>query len=253
MTTLENRSNTALLVIDVQNGVVGDAYERDTVVANVGTVVEKARAAEVPVVWVQHSSDNLAQGSEQWKIVPELSPDESEPLVQKRYPDSFEETTLESVLAGLAVGRLVVVGAQTDECVRSTLHGALVRGYDATLVSDAHTTEDLSPWGAPPPELVIAHTNLYWAIMRLRGERPARSKRRTSTSRPELSLPGRRRCSDRSDLGEPLDGEVVDPAGVPADGSFPCGPCLRGNVMRVVVETGGVVWQRQVEVGDVDV
>jgi hypothetical protein len=162
MTTLENRPNTALLVIDVQNGVVGGAYERDTIVANVGTVVEKARAAEVPIVWVQHSSDNLAQGSEQWKIVPELSPAESEALVQKRYPDSFEETTLESVLTDLAVGRLVVVGAQTDECVRSTLHGALVRGYDATLVSDAHTTEDLSPWGAPPPELVIAHTNLYW-------------------------------------------------------------------------------------------
>ena len=162
MTTFQNRPNTALLVIDVQTGVVGDAYERDTVVANVGTVVEKARAAEVPVVWVQHSSDNLAQGSEQWKIVPELSPGEGEPLVQKRYPDSFEETTLESVLADLAVGRLVVVGAQTDECVRSTLHGALVRGYDTTLVSDAHTTEDLSPWGAPPPELVIAHTNLYW-------------------------------------------------------------------------------------------
>ena len=137
MTTLDNRANTALLVIDVQNGVVGGAYERDTVVANVGTVVEKARAAEVPVVWVQHSSDNLAQGSEQWKIVPELSPGESEPLVPKRYPDSFEETTLESVLADLAVGRLVVV-------------------------SDAHTTEDLSPWGAPQPELVIAHTNLYW-------------------------------------------------------------------------------------------
>jgi nicotinamidase-related amidase len=162
MTTLENRPNTAVLVIDVQNGVVGAAYERDAVVANVGTVVEKARAAEVPVVWVQHSSDNLAPGSEQWQIVPELSPDESEPLVQKRYPDSFENTPLESVLADLAVGRLVVVGAQTDECVRSTLHGALVRGYDAMLVSDAHTTEDLSAWGAPPPELVIAHTNLYW-------------------------------------------------------------------------------------------
>src|SRR5437899_12925421 len=86
MTTLDNRSKTAVLVIDVQNGVVNDAYERDTVVANVGTVVEKARAADVPVVWVQHSSDNLAQGSEQWKIVPELSPDEREPLVQKRYP-----------------------------------------------------------------------------------------------------------------------------------------------------------------------
>jgi nicotinamidase-related amidase len=162
MTTLENRPNTALLVIDVQNGVVGGAYDRDTAVANVGTVVDKARAAEVPVVWVQHSSDNLAPGSEQWEIVPELSPDESEPLVPKRYPDSFEETQLESVLAGLGVGRLVVVGAQTDECVRSTLHGAVARGYDATLVSDAHTTEDLSPWGAPPPQHVIAHTNLYW-------------------------------------------------------------------------------------------
>lgn len=171
MTTLANRPNTALLVIDVQNGVVGDAYERDTVVANVAAVVEKARASEVPVVWVQHSSDNLAQGSEQWKIVPELSPDESEPLVQKRYPDSFEETTLESVLDELTVGRLFVVGAQTDECVRSTLHGALVRGYDATLVSDAHTTEDLSPWGAPPPELVIAHTNLYWSNQEAPGRR----------------------------------------------------------------------------------
>src|SRR5262252_9281559 len=101
MTTLENRPNTALIVIDVQNGVVGDAYDRDTVVANVGTVVDKARAADVPVVWVQHSSDNLAQGSEQWEIVSELNPDASEPLVQKRYPDSFEETTLESVLADL--------------------------------------------------------------------------------------------------------------------------------------------------------
>jgi nicotinamidase-related amidase len=162
MTIFENRPNTAVLVIDVQNGVVGGAYERDAVVANVGTVVEKARAAEVPVVWVQHASDNLAPGSEEWNIVPELSPDESEPRVDKRYPDSFEETNLEPLLADLGVGRLVVVGAQTDECVRSTLHGALVRGYDATLVSDAHTTEDLSPWGAPPPELVIAHTNLYW-------------------------------------------------------------------------------------------
>jgi nicotinamidase-related amidase len=163
MTTLENRPNTALLVIDVQNGVVGEAHERDTVVENVATVVEKARTAEVPVVWVQHSSDNLAQGSEQWEIVPELSPHASEPLVPKRYPDSFEETTLESVLDGLAVGRLVVVGAQTDECVRSTLHGAVARGYDATLVSDAHTTEDLSPWGAPAPDLVIAHKNFYWS------------------------------------------------------------------------------------------
>jgi nicotinamidase-related amidase len=162
MTTLENRPNTALLVVDVQNGVVGGTHERDAVVANVGSLVEKARQEDVPVVWVQHSSEQLAEGSDEWRIVPELSPDDAEPLVPKTYADSFEGTTLESVLSDLGVGRLVVVGAQTDECVRSTLHGALVRGYDATLVSDAHTTEDLSAWGAPTPELVIAHTNLYW-------------------------------------------------------------------------------------------
>ena len=162
MTTLENRPNTALLVVDVQKGVVEGATERDTVVANVGSLVEKAREAQVPVVWVQHSDENLVKGSDNWQIVAELTPGDEEPLVEKSYSDSFEETSLETVLSGLGVGRLVVAGAQTDECIRSTLHGAFVRGYDATLVSDAHTTEDQTAWGAPPPEQVIAHTNLYW-------------------------------------------------------------------------------------------
>jgi nicotinamidase-related amidase len=162
MTTLENRQNTALLVVDVQNGVVEGAHERDAVVANVGSLVEKARQEQIPVVWVQHFSDGLAKGTDNWQIVPELAPADSEPLVAKTYPDSFEDTSLETVLSGLGVGRLVVVGAQTDECIRSTLHGAIVRGYDATLVSDAHTTEDQSEWGAPTPDKVIAHTNLYW-------------------------------------------------------------------------------------------
>jgi nicotinamidase-related amidase len=162
MTTLENRPNTALLVVDVQNGVVAGAHERDAVVANVGSLVDKARREQVPVVWVQHSDEGLARDSEDWRIVPELTPGEAEPIVEKNYGDSFEDTNLEAVLSGLGIGRLVVVGAQTDACIRSTLHGAIVRGYDATLVSDAHTTEDLSEWGAPPPEKVIAHTNLYW-------------------------------------------------------------------------------------------
>jgi len=162
MTTLENRPNTALLVVDVQNGVVEGAPGRDAVVANVGSLVERARREQVPVVWVQHSDDGLERESDAWRIVPELSPDDAEPLVEKSYGDSFEDTDLEAILSGLGVGRLVVAGAQTDACIRSTLHGALARGYDATLVSDAHTTEDLSAWGAPPPEQVIAHTNLYW-------------------------------------------------------------------------------------------
>ncbi len=162
MTTLGNRPNTALLVVDVQRGVVEGAHQRDAVVANVGSLVDKARREQVPVVWVQHSDEQLARESDDWRIVPELTPDDAEPLVEKHYADSFEDTTLESVLSGLGVGRLVVVGAQTDECVRSTIHGAFVRGYDATLVSDAHTTEDQTAWGAPPPDQVIAHTNLYW-------------------------------------------------------------------------------------------
>ena len=163
LTTLANRPNTALLVVDVQNGVVEGAYERDAVVANVGSLVEKAREADVPVVWVQHSDEGLVHGSDAWRIVRELVPADAEPLIEKNYGDSFEDTTLEIVLSDLGVGRLVVVGAQTDACIRSTLHGAFVLGYDATLVGDAHTTEDQTAWGAPSPEQVIAHTNLYWA------------------------------------------------------------------------------------------
>jgi nicotinamidase-related amidase len=163
MTTLENRPNTALLVVDVQNGVVDGAHERDAVLANVAGLVEKARREQVPVVWVQHSDEELQRGSDGWRIVPELLTGDSEPLVEKGYGDAFEDTTLEAVLSGLGVGRIVVVGAQTDACIRSTLHGALVRGYDATLVSDAHTTEDNTALGAPPPGQVIAHTNLYWS------------------------------------------------------------------------------------------
>jgi isochorismate hydrolase len=169
VTTLDNRPNTALLVIDVQNGVVAGNHQRDEVVANVANLVDKARREGVPVVWVQHSDEGLARGSDDWQIVPELSPDAAEPLVEKNYGDSFEDTPLESVLTELQVGRLVVAGAQTDMCIRSTLHGALARGYDAVLVSDAHTTEDCTPWGAPPPEQVIAHTNLYWSNQRAPG------------------------------------------------------------------------------------
>lgn len=162
MTTLPDRPNTALIVIDVQNGVVARSPNRDAVVAHIATVVDKARAGGAPVIWVQHNSEQLVKDSDPWRIVPELVPAPGEPVIHKRYGDSFEDTELEAVLARLKVGKLVVTGAQTDACVRSTLHGAFTRGYDTTLVSDAHTTEDLSQWGAPPPEQVIAHTNLYW-------------------------------------------------------------------------------------------
>jgi nicotinamidase-related amidase len=163
MTTLPDRPNTALLVIDVQNGVVDTAVNRDGVIANIATLVGKARAGNVPVIWVQHSDDDLARGSAEWQVVPELPRLDAEPLVHKNYGDSFEATDLEDVLAERGVGRLIVTGAASDQCVRSTLHGGFTRGYDVTLVGDAHTTVDLTEYGAPPPEQVIAHTNLYWS------------------------------------------------------------------------------------------
>jgi nicotinamidase-related amidase len=169
MTTLSDRPNTALIVIDVQNGVVSEVHQRDVVVANINTLVDRAREEGVPIVWVQHSDENMAIGTDAWELVPELDRHESEPLVHKTFADSFEDTDLEDVLAKAGVGRLVVSGAQTDECIRSTIHGAFVRGYDVTLVGDAHTTEDQSPWGAPTPDKVIAHTNLYWQNHRAPG------------------------------------------------------------------------------------
>ena len=162
MTNLTDRPNTALVVIDVQNNVVANAHQRDEVISNISTLVDKARAQQVPVIWVQHSDDNMPQDTDGWQYVAELQRLESEPVVHKHYGDSFEDTILESELARRGVGRLVVTGAQTDACVRETIHGAFVRGYDTILVSDAHTTEDFSEYGLPPADKVIAHTNMYW-------------------------------------------------------------------------------------------
>lgn len=162
MSTLDDRPHTALLVIDVQNGVVANAYDRDAVVARVGELVEKARAAGTDVVWVQHNDDETPRGSDLWQYVPELTIGETEPVVHKSYGDAFEATDLEAVLAQRGIGKLVVAGAQTDACIRSTLHGAITRGYDTVLVGDAHTADDRSEYGAPTADKVIAHTNLYW-------------------------------------------------------------------------------------------
>jgi nicotinamidase-related amidase len=173
MTTLSDRPSTALIVIDVQRGVVAEAYQRDEVVANISALVDKAREEGVSIVWVQHSDEQLEQGSDAWQYVPELTRQTSEPLVHKTFGDSFEGTDLEDLLATAGVGRLVVTGAQTDACIRSTIHGAFTRGYDVTLVGDAHTTEDQSTWGAPTPDKVIAHTNLYWQFQSAPGRTAA--------------------------------------------------------------------------------
>lgn len=165
MTTLDDRPNTALVVIDMQRDVVADAHDRDAVTARIAGLVERARNEHVPLVWVQHADQGLVRDSDGWRYVPELEFLADEPVVHKSFGDSFEATDLEDRLAAHHVGHLVITGAQTDACVRSTLHGALARGYDVTLVDDAHTTEDLRPWGVPvSPEQAIAYTNAYWGF-----------------------------------------------------------------------------------------
>ena len=140
MAIFENRGKSALLIIDVQNGVVDNAYERESVIANINEVITKSREKSVPVIWVQHSDEDLEIDSERWKIVPELQPHSDEVIIRKTFRSSFVETELGALLASLEVDHLYITGAQTNNCVRHTCHGALELGYDVTLISDAHTT-----------------------------------------------------------------------------------------------------------------
>jgi nicotinamidase-related amidase len=142
MSSIPGRTNSALLVIDVQVGVVSDAFDRDKIVANMANAVLKARSAGVSIIWVQHSDEGMPIDSADWEIVPELKPFDGEEIVRKLYRNSFEATNLEEILSKLKVGHLYITGAQTNNCVRFTCHGALDRGYDVTLVEDAHTTSD---------------------------------------------------------------------------------------------------------------
>jgi len=166
MSNFPDREGTALVVIDMQRGVIAGNHEVDRVTRNVAALVDRAREQGAPVVWVQDHNE-LDKDSPEWQLVDELVPLDGETRIDKTYGDSFEDTDLETRLSALGVDRLVVAGAQTDACIRSTLHGALTRGYDVTLVSDAHTTEDLREWGSPiSPEQSIGYANLYWTFAR---------------------------------------------------------------------------------------
>jgi len=177
MSTFSDRPNTALIVIDVQNGVVGDAWNRAQVIANINTLVTKARAKSVPVIWVQHSEVEMPIGSEYWQIVSELAPLESEPHIRKEYGSSFEATNLDEVLADLKVGNLIICGAQSNNCVRHTSHAALERGYDITLVGDAHTTSDVD-WDVYQikADQVVSEQNLAFLNYALPGRRATGKK-----------------------------------------------------------------------------
>jgi len=139
------------------------AHDRQGVIARIATLVESARAAGTPVLWVQHDDAGMVAETDGWQIVPELVPGPEEPMVRKQVRDAFDGTDLETRLAERNIERLIVTGAQTDFCVRWTLHSALTHGYDTLLVGDAHTTDAESPAGMPNGAELIAHTNSLWA------------------------------------------------------------------------------------------
>jgi len=140
MATVRDGNKGVLVVVDVQAGVISESWDGPRIIKNVSRAVERARAQGVPVIWVQHSNKDLRYGSPEWKWVPELTPAEGEPLIHKQFNSSFEQTTLEDELARLGATHIALAGAATNWCIRATAYGALDRGYDLTLVKDAHTT-----------------------------------------------------------------------------------------------------------------
>jgi nicotinamidase-related amidase len=140
MATLRDGNNPVLLVVDVQVGVMNDAWDAPRVIAKVARAVERARAENVPVIWIQHEDEELVSGSDEWRWVPELVPMSGEAQFRKRFNSSFEQTKLDDELEKLQATHIVLAGAATNWCIRATAFGALERGYDLTLVNDAHTT-----------------------------------------------------------------------------------------------------------------
>lgn len=143
MATIREGNTPVLMVVDVQVGVMDEAWEAPRIVRNISRVVGRARAEGVLVIWVQHGDDDLPKGTPQWQWVPELVPAEHEPLIHKRFNSSFEQTDLDSELAKCNATHVILAGATTNWCIRATAYAALDRGYDLTLIDDAHTTGTL--------------------------------------------------------------------------------------------------------------
>lgn len=148
----------ALLVIDAQNGVLmgkRPCHQFEQVLERIALLLSAARAAAVPVVYVQ-DDDVGAEGSEAWQIHRAIAPAPGEPVVRKRASDAFYGTNLHELLQSLGVQHLVIAGAKTEYCVDSAIRRATTLGYNVTLVADAHTTSDTE---VLPGATIIAHAN----------------------------------------------------------------------------------------------
>jgi nicotinamidase-related amidase len=179
MSKIRPGRQTALVVVDVQAGVMAESWDAPRVIKNVVRAVERARERGVPVIWVQHESEDLPRESSAWRLVPELVPGRAEAIICKRFPSSFEETELEPVLSSQGATHIVLAGAQTNWCIRATAYAALDRGYDLTLLKDAHTTSsiDLADGARVEASSIVTDLNVTMEWLRYPGR-----QNRTSTS-----------------------------------------------------------------------
>ncbi len=154
-------TQTALLVIDVQVGLItGPAYRGPEVLANIADLLARARVAGTPVIYVQHDGDaggQMEPGAPGWQIHPTIAPESGEPIIRKRASDAFYQTNLQAELEALHIQHLIITGCRTEMCVDTTSRAAISRGYDVTLVSDAHSTSDNEVLSA---EQIVAHHNM---------------------------------------------------------------------------------------------
>lgn len=146
-------NKTALLVVDVQTGFIDGnpcVYQAQDVLARIGDLIAKARAANVPVVYIQHNSAPEYDGP----IHPAIEPQPGEPVILKYRPDSFYETNLQAELDARDIDKLILMGFQTEFCIDTTCRRASSLDYDITLVQDAHSTFDGTALNAAQ---IIAH------------------------------------------------------------------------------------------------
>jgi len=150
------RENTVLLIVDVQVDMFSDpntpVYKGDELLANIRKLIERARAASVPVIYVQHTESDdrpMGKGKPGWEIHPDIAPLKDDTVVLKNTPSSFYKTDLQEVLSSKGITQLVITGLQTECCIDTTVRHAFCSGYDVILVRDANSTFDIPPLTAP--------------------------------------------------------------------------------------------------------
>jgi len=163
-----NNKQTVLVVIDVQCGIVNDPsltrkkeinQAFDNTVLRIRSLLDRARAAHAPVIFVQHDGvpgHRLETNTPGWAIRPEISPRPEEPVIHKRSPDAFFETRLQEELSARKAKQLVIAGCMTQYCVDTSVRRAVSLGYDVVLAADGHATADTP---ALRFEQIIAHHN----------------------------------------------------------------------------------------------